>query len=341
MKINITLSLVFVLSLIFGSCFRNSEGGGSMLPNVGGSTGEVVVVIDKARWDGSLGEKIREVFSSSVDGLPQSEPMFNITNVAPSAFGSIYMTHRNVIFIDIGPDKAEPKATSKTNTYANTQLMINLEGPDDNSIIRLLEKEKKSITDKINIAERDRWISYYKRSINTPTFSNLRDNHKMVLYVPANYKMDVNEKGFLWFSYETPMTTQAILVHYFDYNGENYFNEDSIRAIRNNMTRTRIKGPVDGTWMKIEDQIPVQYRTFRFRNRNYAELKGLWTLENGYMGGPFVCLVTKDEVNNRFVMIDGFVYAPHDNKRELVRQIEAILYTVDFNTGSDETKPEK
>ncbi|MEZ5010283.1 MAG: DUF4837 family protein [Bacteroidales bacterium] len=99
-----------------------------------------------------------------------------------------------------------------------------------------------------------------------------------------------------------------------------------------------IKGPSTGLDGLIEDKLPVTYNTFRFRERNYAEMKGLWTLENGYMGGPFVTLVTKDEVNNRFVMLDGFVYAPKDDKRELMRQVEAILFTVNFNIEAEEKK---
>lgn len=306
------------------------------MPNVSGSTGEVVVVLDKAKWDGQLGDKIREVFAAPVYGLPQSEPTFTLANVTPSAFGKIYMTHRNVMFFDVVPELAEAKATFKNNVYSDSQVVIYLEGPDDESLIKLVEQQGNAITEKINTAERDRWITYYKRSINTPTFSALKDIHKMIMYIPTSYVMDVNEKGFLWFSYETPMTTQAVLVHYFDNNGANYFNEDSIKAIRNQLTRTKVKGPVEGTWMKIEDRVPVTYRTFSFRGRNYAEMKGLWTLENGYMGGPFVTLVTRDEVNDRFVMVDGFVYAPKEEKRELLRQVEAVLFTVGFDIESSQ-----
>ena len=211
---------------------------------------------------------------------------------------------------------------------------------DDEEIINLLNNQKKMIIDKINIAERDRWISYYRHSINSMNFKILREEHKINLHIPSNYTLDVNENGFVWFSYETPVTTQAVLIHYFDYNGENYFNEDSIKSIRNNMTRLKVEGPSEGTWMKIEDQLPVEYSTFRFRERNWAMLKGLWSLENGFMGGPFITLVTRDEVNERFVMLDGFIYAPNDDKRELLRQVEAILYTVSFDFNSQDEDPE-
>jgi len=331
-KIN-TLPIIALLILIIPSCVDTQPGQG-MRPNVSGASGEVVIVIDKAKWDGPLGQAFRDVFSSPLDGLPQAEPRFTLANISPSGFGNLYQTHRNVIFLSTGPDK-EPKITSLSDTYAFTQLMLNLEARDDEALIKLLYDQQDAIIEKINIAERDRWISYYKQSINSVNFNNLREKHKLTLHIPGNYVMSVDEEGFVWMSYETPVSTQSVLVHYFDYNGENYFNEDSIISIRNNMTKAKVPGPVEGTWMTIEDQVPVKYRTFRFRDRNYAEMKGLWTLEYGFMGGPFVSLITKDEVNNRFVMIDGFVYAPKEDKRELLRQVEAILYTIDFDNEEE------
>ncbi len=322
------LVAVFILAAL-ESCNSGNSTGGSLQPNVSGSTGEVVVVLDKAKWDGRLGTMIRESLADDMDGMPRAEPLFDLVNVTPGGFGELYVTHRNIIFIQTGSDK-EKKVSVQTNKYASTQLIINLQGKNDQEIIDLINEQRKVIVDKINITERDRWISYYKRALNSVSFNKLREEHKLILHVPSNYSLDVDEKGFVWMSYETPTTTQSVFVHYLDYNGENYFNEDSIRSIRNIITKTKIEGSKPGTYMAIEDRAPVEFTTFRFRDREYAMLKGLWTLENGFMGGPFVTLVTKDEVNKRFVMVDGYVYAPNDDKRELLRQVEAILYTVDF-----------
>ncbi len=326
--------LVFALVFVIPQSCKNSgsEGGGSLQPNVSGSTGEVVIVLDKDKWEGEMGDEIRDLLANPLDGLPQAEPIFDLVSVPAGSFGEYYITHRNIIFFQTGDDK-EKKASFQTNKYASTQLIINIQGKNDDEVMEVLRENRKLIIDKINIAERDRWISYYKRSLNSISFNKLRNDHKIILHIPANYALDVSEKGFVWMSYETPTTTQSIIVHYFDYNGENYFNRDSIISIRNNMTKEKIKGPTEGTWMTIEDRAPVEYSTFRFRDRNYAMLRGLWTLKNGFMGGPFVTLVTKDEVNNRFVMVDGYVYAPNDDKRELLRQVEAILYTVSFDIG--------
>lgn len=333
MNKTVLIFLSAILAVMLGSC-GESGGGQVMLPNLSGSSGEVMVVLDKARWDGPLGDKIREVLGAPIPKLPQAEPYFDLVNTTPVTFSKLYQTHRNVIFVETGEER-ENRVSFMENTYSYSQLMINLQGKNDEEIMRLLDEEGQAIINKINIAERDRWISVHKKSLNSMIFNNLRDKHKMNLHVPANYALDVDEKGFLWFSYETPTTTQAVLVHYFDHNGKNYFNKDSIIRIRDNMTREKVEGPVAGSYMAIEDLVPVDFQLFQFRQRNYAEMRGLWTLKNGFMGGPFVSLVTRDEVNDRFVMLDGFVYAPNDDKRELLRQVEAIIYTISFPDESE------
>ncbi len=328
----VLLTLSAILAIVINSC--GDSGGGSMLPNISGSSGEVLVVLDKAKWDGPLGRKIREVLAAPIAKLPQPEPHFDLVNVSPVAFSKLYQTHRNVIFVETGEDRKQ-QVTFQENTYSFSQLMINLQGKNEDEVLDLLDTEGQTLIDKINIAERDRWISVYKSSLNSVIFNKLRDEHFITVHIPAHFSLDVEENGFLWFSYETPQTTQAILIYYFDLNGKDYFNKESIINIRDSMTKKKVEGPVKGTYMAIEDQIPVTFNLFRFRQRNYAEMRGLWTLENGFMGGPFVNLVTLDEVNNRFVMLDGFVYAPNDDKRELLRQVEAILYTVGFPDESE------
>ena len=61
-----------------------------------------------------------------------------------------------------------------------------------------------------------------------------------------------------------------------------------------------------------------------------AELRGLWKLEKGFMGGPFVSHTTIDTVYNRVVTIDGYVFAPNRDKRNLIRQVEAIINTLEI-----------
>ncbi|MDX9729940.1 MAG: DUF4837 family protein, partial [Bacteroidales bacterium] len=69
-------------------------------------------------------------------------------------------------------------------------------------------------------------------------------------------------------------------------------------------------------------------RSFRRNETDFIEMRGLWTLEGGFMGGPFISYAFIDSASSRAVVVTGFVYAPREEKRELLRQVEALMYTV-------------
>jgi hypothetical protein len=51
-------------------------------------------------------------------------------------------------------------------------------------------------------------------------------------------------------------------------------------------------------------------------------------VENDFMGGPFVSYTFVDEKRNRVVTLDGYVYAPNAPKRDLMIQLESIMYSM-------------
>jgi len=46
------------------------------------------------------------------------------------------------------------------------------------------------------------------------------------------------------------------------------------------------------------------------------------------MGGPFVALTVIDEVHQQILTVEGFVYAPSRDKRNLLRQMDAMVYSM-------------
>jgi hypothetical protein len=64
---------------------------------------------------------------------------------------------------------------------------------------------------------------------------------------------------------------------------------------------------------------------------SYAyETRGLWYMENDGMGGPFVSHSRVDTVNNKVIVVEGFVFAPEKMKRGLIRRVEGALYTLNL-----------
>ena len=118
---------------------------------------------------------------------------------------------------------------------------------------------------------------------------------------------------------------------------------DSVLAVRNRLSRQFVRGSDDTTYIRIQDRFPerrpIVTDTVNFNDRFALETRGTWYLadEEGRaagMGGPFVNYAFYDEDSGRFYLIDGMVFAPRYDKREFLRQMEAIAYT--FRTRGDE-----
>ena len=48
------------------------------------------------------------------------------------------------------------------------------------------------------------------------------------------------------------------------------------------------------------------------------------------MSGPFVNYAVEDKKNNRWVILEGFVFAPSVEKRDYMFELEAIIQSVKF-----------
>ena len=62
-----------------------------------------------------------------------------------------------------------------------------------------------------------------------------------------------------------------------------------------------------------------------------AHLKGTWEVKDQYMAGPFVNYAVRDEANNRYLILEGFTYAPSMQKRNLQFELEAVIQSAKFD----------
>ena len=91
MKARFLLNLI-LLALVMSvvSCKEGKKGGRNLLPPVSGATNEILVVMNKALWDGPMGDTVKNFFQQPQLGLPQSEPMFDVINLPLANFEKIF-----------------------------------------------------------------------------------------------------------------------------------------------------------------------------------------------------------------------------------------------------------
>ena len=99
MKRFFTYCAVALVAILAISC-NESKRRKALLPNISGKPGEVIVVINKGDWEGTIGNVLRDSLACDFPFLPQREPLFDLVNVAPSGFTSMFQLHRNIIVMN-------------------------------------------------------------------------------------------------------------------------------------------------------------------------------------------------------------------------------------------------
>lgn len=297
------------------------------LPNVTGSTGEVMVVMDKALWDGAAGAAVRDHIGANLIGMPQPEPAFSLMPVNPEGFRDIFISHRNVIIVKTDKEMSGPEVTFARNRWAETQLVITVTAPDTATLAASIRDNGEVIRQKINNVERERLTVWLTQSAGKERSRLTTDAGNWELVMPAGYKPDFNREGVMMISAETPSTTQSVIV---SVSGRRMSRMDcfELADLTEKVISAEVSGPDPGSFMVIEKRVPTSCRSFRRDSTDYIEMRGLWTLEGGFMGGPFISYAFIDPESSLPLVVTGFVYAPGEDKRELLRQVEALMYTL-------------
>jgi len=63
-------------------------------------------------------------------------------------------------------------------------------------------------------------------------------------------------------------------------------------------------------------------------NKPSFETRSTWEVKDAYMAGPFLNYAIKDEINQRYVIFEGFAFAPSVEKRDYVFEFEAIAKSI-------------
>lgn len=327
MRKNLLVLLAATLVLT-PSCKKGSKGERTLLPNVTGSANEVVVILPKALHNDTLGNLYRTVLTDYVPFLPQSEPLFDMIMIPPEAFTDIFKPHRNIIFNDIVKGAKEAKLSLKKDVWAAPQTILYISGPSYKAIQDLLLKERDNIVNIFEQAERDRVIRNAITYEEKPIRETLMKKYNISMYFPKGYRLNFDHDTIVWISNETPLTSQGVIIYTFPYTDKNTFNVDYLLKKRNQFVGT-IGGPTKGSYMTTSSFIAPQLTDMMYKGRYYGVMRGLWDVYKHPMGGPFISHITVDEDRQRVIVAEAYVYAPSKEKRNYLRQVEALLYTLE------------
>ena len=308
----------------------------ALLPNISGKAGEVIVVIDKANWEGAVGNALRDSLACETPYLPQREPLFNLVNVPQNGFTNMFQIHRNIIMVNVSPKVTEPGIVYRKDVWARPQTVININAADAETAVALIQENSANLVATLEQAERDRIIAnskkYEERKL-APVVTEMVGGSP---HFPSGYQLKKRTSDFIWIGYEIQYVTQGILIYKYPVvEGENMMDPENLLGMTNEMLKNNVPGMFENTYMTVSSFAKPDVEYKRYKGLDFAEMRGFWEVHNDYMGGPFVShsFYSKDEKD--VIVLLAFVYAPKYDKRQYLRQVESVIYSFEWAPEKD------
>ena len=320
---------IIALSAIFLFSCKDSD---KFLQSITGSPYEVLVVVEKNTWNSPSGEAVKNLLQADMPSLPQKEPYFSLSNCAPEKFSSLYKPTRNILFLEIDAKKYTKGSVSfSDNKWARTQALVRITAPDETTLNELLEQKGEGIINFLVKAELDRQKLHLTKHPNKKIMAMIQEQFGISITVPHFINQYKQGENMLWLSTGSNVEArQDIFIYTYPYTSTSMLTAETLLQKRDSVNKHFIPGHVKGSYVSTEYKYdsPI-FKEIWVEDKYCAQLSGLWKTKGGSsMGGPFISHTRIDQVKQRVVTVEVFVYAPGNNKRNYIRQLEAVLYTV-------------
>lgn len=338
-KILIALSLIGFIYFINGC-------DSSRLPATGFED-EIFVVADSIEYE-ELKVALQATFEFEIN-TPMPEKLFTLKRVSSNQINKV-KRKKNIIIV--APLNSDSYTSQYIKTIVDKEIQKRLETENDfvlskydlwakNQLVTVLtaanmqELEFKILKNKDNLLYAYQKVSdkRLKESLYSPSYERqaiegllLRD-YGWLIYVQADYKLAKNDaaNNFVWLRRSPGSDMERwIFIHWIDNATPEYLNSDSIKSIRNRITKKFYQVRDDSAYVVLADDF---YKTteVNFNDKYALYTQGLWDLNIKGMGGPFINYTFYDTKSKRLYMLDGSLYAPKYFKRNLIQQVDVIL----------------
>jgi len=350
--LTITFVIIVLTFLLFFLFYFKTE------KTAKGFEDEIIVVADSVEYE-KLVESLKSVFEKEIS-TPQQEKLFTLKRIDLSQLEKNKRIKNLIItaplnsgsntsdYIETIVDSAtETKLKSDSNFIAyNNDLWAK------NQLVAVLSASTvQELNNKI-LQSSDELLYTFQKKSDERLISNLYNpsneqkdiegkflrDYGWIIYVQADFvvALDKPEDKFVWLR-KSPGTDMErwIFVHWIDNATPDYLTQDSIKVIRDRLTKQFYQRTDDTSYIVVEKDYLV-VNEVNFNGRYALFTQGLWELNVNGMSGPFVNYFFYDEKLQRIYMIDGSIFAPKYYKRNLIQQVDVTLQS--FRTEAELTE---
>lgn len=319
------------------------DGKSSRLPESIGQPYEVVL-------EGDTNRIVTAILQESVPDMPQPEPMFNIIQVRKGKLTSLYQTVRNRVVVDVDKRNRDFEVKISKDVNAAPQVIIRIKAQTVEQLKSRLDGMRlRQILDE---SELKHLASVIRQNVEKQ--KEVKRLFGIDMRIPLDMDASKKAKDFVWYSNNTNSGMKNLLV--FKINSsektpsarENHSSRENLSAGGNLSSKETSSGteeyPSNGISLSLADKVQIdsvlQKNMLGETDEMYMVIprlgeRGLWEMEGDAMGGPYVMKIIRRQKNgkisgrkNEIIVVIGFVYAPEMKKRNLIKQLEAVLTTI-------------
>ena len=293
-----------------------------------GKNSEILVYIDNKLWNSPVGDSIKSVFMQVQSGLNQPEPMFTLLQL--DQLDDLFKKHRNILRVIVNDTVKEPRLQYSDNVFAKPQSYVEIMASDAKQLIQLLKKGEETLIDKFKHTDFLRIQRAYKMQASIPLQNQIINDFGLSMVIPKSFYLAKSSPGFAWLRLETNRYSQGLMIYRQDYTGEEMLETQFLLNWKNLTTTYYIPGEMEGSYMIIDTLAPPAISKTSMNFGDAIEIRGLWITMGDFMGGPYVSVFFTDPDKKYLYGVDGYVFYPSRDKRDLLLQLEAIIHSVEF-----------
>ncbi len=310
----------------------------SALPGRVGPAGELVLVLPESQWTSPVVEAVRTFTDRPYERLPQQENSLDLALLDPHDFDRFWKPHRNILHVEIADriDTQEPSLRIFKDKYASDQVYAEAKGKTAEAVAEVIRERGGDLLRAVHNAEVRRAAKLIATYGNEALSAEIARATGLHIDFPRDARMVKNKGSFIWVHREMTRMKggnnhdlkQGWFVYTYPYDTDSVFSMPWLLNKRNALLRQYVQGQPEGSYMTTEMQLPPRYEELMMPWGFTAEIRGLWRMENDFMGGPFYSMTFYDEPRMRIVTVEGYCYAPYFTKREYIREAEAVVKSV-------------
>lgn len=345
---------ILLVALTVTGCGEEVQRSMKPVPVAFGNINQLVVIADQEIWDGPVGDTLRFYYSSAFPILPQPEPMLDLSHFSAEELAAdpLRKELRNYMIIadlsdensqaarlirnDVGEEKIR-KAREEGNfsslagrdKWAKGQLLVYQFAFSEQQLIEVLKRNFPAVLKRVQEADEEKIeATVYLDGESAPLKQTVQEKIGIRLRVPNEYKLAIEDEDLIWMRKETAFQSSNLLVHKVKYTEQSQLSKEGLKAVRDSIGKKFISSTLPDTYMKINDvDLPMLVYETTIDGHYAIEARGIWEIENDYMGGAFISYLVHNPESNELVFLDGFVHAPGEEKRDFMQYLNYILNT--------------